>query len=103
MVYTHDLKSCGASLVGSSPTPGTTLEKSNRLRLRGRRPRPNRTEFSGQKEIHDSVKYGSSRCFSEMLSFRKDFLMQSNSRLDSMTLRTHEPVRAKTFLFAQSQ
>lgn len=23
MVYTHDLKSCGASLVGSSPTPGT--------------------------------------------------------------------------------
>ena len=27
MVYTHDLKSCGASLVGSSPTPGTTKEK----------------------------------------------------------------------------
>ena len=23
MVYTHDLKSCGESLVGSSPTPGT--------------------------------------------------------------------------------
>ena len=28
MVFTHDLKSCGESLVGSSPTPGTTQEKS---------------------------------------------------------------------------
>ena len=26
MVYTHDLKSCGESLVGSSPTPGTSRD-----------------------------------------------------------------------------
>jgi hypothetical protein len=34
------------------------------------------TEFWGQKRIGGFAKYGSRRCFSEMLSFRKDFLIQ---------------------------
>src|SRR3989344_9372745 len=55
-----------------------------------------RIEFWGQKRIGGFAKYGSSRCFSEMLSFRKDFLIGLNSRLDSRIKRTHEPVRAKT-------
>ena len=65
--------------------------------------RPNRMEFSGQKEIPDSSKYGSSRCFSEMLAIRKDYLSELDSWLDLRILRTHEPVRAKTTPFAQSR
>src|SRR3989344_2612632 len=57
--------------------------------------RPVCIEFSGQKRIGDFLKHGSSRLFSEMLSFRKDYSPQSISRLDLRILRTHEPVRAK--------
>src|SRR3989338_2303316 len=89
---------------GSSTLPrGTTLEKSmHRPPLRGAR-RQNRMDFSGQKEIPDSVKYGSSRCFSEMLAIRKDYLIQVDWWLDSRILRTHEPVRAKTTLLSQNR
>src|SRR3989344_2701970 len=54
-----------------------------------------RIGFSGQKRIGDFLKHGSSRLFSEMLSFRKDYSLQSILRLDLRILRTHEPVRAK--------
>src|SRR3989338_1654164 len=89
---------------GSSTLPrGTTLEKSMPRPAFGGSRRPNRMDFSGQKEIPDSVKYGSSRCFSEMLAIRKDYLSELDLRLDSRILRTHEPVRAKTILLSQSQ
>src|SRR3989344_4198339 len=60
-------------------------------------------QFWGQKRIGGFAKYGSSRCFSEMLAIRKDYSRQSISRLDLRILRTHEPVRAKTALLFQSR
>src|SRR3989344_8979013 len=90
-------------VAGSIPATDTTLEMSkNQMSPRFAR-RQNRMDFSEQKEIPDSVKFGSSRCFSEMLSFRKDFLIQVDWWLDSRILRTHEPVRAKTTLLSQNR
>src|SRR3989338_6623982 len=61
-----------------------------------------RIGLSGQKRIGDFLKHGSSRLFSEMLSFLLCFRSQPNSRLDSTIKRTHEPVRAKTDLSVQN-
>ncbi len=46
----------GTSDGGSIPSGRTTLEKSMPRPARGGARRPNRTDFSGQKEIPDSVK-----------------------------------------------
>ena len=57
LVDSLDLKSSEVKpRVGSIPTPSTTLEKSMPRPARGGARRPNRTDFSGQKEIPDSVR-----------------------------------------------
>src|SRR3989338_841291 len=87
---------------GSNPSRGTKQE----IASFGSPPRFARRliriGFSGQKRIGDFLKHGSSRLFSEMLSFLLCFRSQPNSRLDSTIKRTHEPVRARTILFVQN-
>ena len=56
LVDAHDLKSCEETHAGSIPAPGTTLEKSMPRAGEARARRPNRMDFSGQKEIPDSVR-----------------------------------------------
>src|SRR3989344_1957630 len=55
-----------------------------------------RIAFSGSFRICRFAENGSSRWFSEMLSFRKNHSASAVSRLDSRTKRIHEPDRAKT-------
>src|SRR3989344_1690175 len=74
--YTDDV-------AGSSPAPPTTKE----IASFGSPPRfarrPVCIEFLGQKRIGDFLKHGSSRLFSEMLSFPLCFRSQLNWWLDS--------------------
>src|SRR3989344_9233887 len=98
----HDSKSCGASLVGSSPTLGTSKEIASFEGSPRFARRLIRIGFWGQKRIGDFLKHGSSRLFSEMLSFPLCFRSELSSRLDSRIKQTHEPVRAKTAPFVQN-
>ena len=59
-------------------------------------------DFLAQNGTGGFLKYGSSRCFSEMLSFRDSFWWKAVFGLDLTTKRTHEPVRAATNLFVQN-
>ena len=75
-------------------SPGTISEIASHQRKPPRfARRPVCIGFSGQKRIGDFLKHGSSRLFSEMLSFPLCFRFQPISRLDLRTKRTHEPVR----------
>ena len=55
LVYMRDSKSRGATRVGSTPTSGTMLEKLMPRAGFARARLVNRNDFSGQKEIPDSI------------------------------------------------